>query len=67
VGRPPRQQVVCGQDERRALTEQPGLELRRREPLHVHDVGTSRGQTSETERVLERLDREPQARALEEA
>ena len=67
VGRPPRQQVVRGQDERRALTEQPGVELRHREPLHVDDVGASGGKASETERMLEHLHRKPQRRALEQA
>ena len=61
VGRPARQQVVCRQDERRTVAEQPGFELRRGEPLQVDDVGTERCQPGEAERVLERFHRQPQA------
>ena len=48
------------------VPEKSGIELGRREPLHVDDVGRNAGEPHETERVLERLQRQPQSRALEE-
>ena len=48
------------------MAQQQRLELRRCEPLHMDDVGAKGGQPREPERVLERLHRQPQARALED-
>ena len=47
--------------------EQQHVGLRRRQPLHVDDVGRRRGEPREPERVLERLQRQAQPRAPEEA
>jgi hypothetical protein len=41
------------------MPEQPGLQLRRREPLHVDDVGADGGQPRETDGMLQRLHRQP--------
>ena len=65
--RPPRQQVVGGEHERRAVAQQPRVGLRQREPLHVDDVGRSRCEARQAERVLEHLQRHAQPRAAEEA
>ena len=64
-GRPPRQEVVRRQHERGAVAEEPAVELRR-QPLHVDDVGGHARESRQSERVLERLCRQPQPRATED-
>ena len=43
-GRAPRDDVVGGEDDRRAGTEEPAIGLRRAEPLQVQDVRLVRGE-----------------------
>jgi hypothetical protein len=62
-GRAAREQVVGRQDERRAVAQQADVELRRREPLQVDDVGTRSREAGQSHRMLERLQRQPQPRA----
>jgi hypothetical protein len=64
--RSPWQQVVCGEDERSSVPQQSCVELGRRDPLHVQDVGRDSREPREAERMLEHLQRQPQARAAEE-
>ena len=64
--RAPWQQVVRGEDERSVVPQQPGVELRRRDPLEVEDVRADSGEPHQAERVLEHLQRQPQPRAAEE-
>jgi hypothetical protein len=56
----PRQQVVRGEDRGRAQAQQAIVELRRREPLHVHDVSRTTTEPGQAHGVLEELDRDAQ-------
>jgi hypothetical protein len=56
---------VRREDERQPRTEEPGVELGRREPLHVKDIAVCAGHAREGERVLERLDRQAELRSVE--
>src|SRR5581483_4873370 len=64
--RPPRKQVVRGEDQRPASAEEPPVEGRGGEPLDVEDVAALREQPRGPERVLEQLEGDAQARAPEE-
>ena len=55
-----------GEDERRAVTQQPRVRLREAEPLQVDDVGARRGQPHQPDGVLGDLQRQTQPRAAEE-
>ena len=61
----PRQEVVRGEDGRRVRPEEAQVELGD-EPLQVQHVGTLRAQRREPERMLGDLERQAQARTLEE-
>ena len=65
--RAPRQQVVCGEDERSIVAEEPRVELGRGEPLQVHDVGGHPGKPRQAQWVLQRLHGQPQLRAAEDS
>jgi hypothetical protein len=58
---------VSGEDERTAGTEDPPVERRCREPLHVQDVARAGDEARCPERVLEHLHRYPQPGAAEDA
>jgi hypothetical protein len=61
-----REQIVRGQDERAPARQQALVELGRGEPLEVQDVGAPPRESRHPERVLGRLEREPQAGPPEE-
>ncbi len=60
AGRAPREQVVCGEDRRRAKS-QPDISLRQSEPLQVNHIGPRTGERGEHGDVLNGLQRETQA------
>ena len=60
-----RQQIVCGEDERRGVPEQANVDLGRRQPLHMDDVRRRRPQAHQPDRMLDRLQRQPQPRVAE--
>ena len=66
VRRPSWQEVVGGEDERRPRAERARVDLGSREPLEVEDVRRPAREAREAERVLDRLQRQPQARAPEQ-
>ncbi len=66
VGRAAGQQVVRGED-RRALEVDVDVDLRHREPLQMQDVGTYPPERARHPDVLGRLQRQPCARAPEQA
>ena len=66
AGGPAGQEVVRGQHEWSAMPEEEGVQLGRGEPLHVDDVGRGRRESREAERMLDRLQRQPQAGAREQ-
>ena len=54
--RPPRDDVVSGEDGRTSWPEQPAVELGHSEPLHVDHVGLREREARHPERVLQRFD-----------
>jgi hypothetical protein len=58
-----REEVMRGEDERGPLAQQPVVDLWRRQPLDVGNVGVPPAETGKPERMLEELDRDPQPRA----
>ena len=65
-GRPPGQQVVGGEDERRPVAKQPRVHLREREPLNVDEIGRGRCKARKAERMLQHFQRQSQPGAAEE-
>lgn len=63
----PRQEVVRGEHRREMRVEEAHVELGRGEPLHVQDIRVEPVKPGEPERMLRRLERNPQARAVEDA
>ena len=66
LGRAARQQVVRREDRRRAEAHE-RVGLRQRQPLDVQHVGAPRRERADDAGVLQRLQRQARARALEEA
>ena len=64
---PARQQVVRGEDERAARTEEPAVERRRGEPLDVQHVARPCEQPRRADRMLQHLHRHAQPRPAEHA
>jgi L-cysteine/cystine lyase len=62
-----REQVMRGEDRRQVRPEEQSVELGRRKPLDVQDVRLDAAERAEPERMLRDLEREPQARASEQA
>ena len=59
TGRPPGQEVVRREDERRAGVQKPGIYLGRCDPLQVEDVAVRERLPREGERMLDALRGEP--------
>ncbi len=57
--RPPRDDVVCREDDGRTGSKQPAIRFGRAEPLHMQDVRLVDGELEHPERMLERFHGQP--------